>query len=335
MFRTIWHVAYVAAVVASAFAAFGVYGLFPAALVIAFWSFVYLGHASSNRIRRLGRALIALVAVIVILAMLLPGIQNAREASRVKSCRHQLLLAWLCLDHYRKLHGDFPAASTTDADGNPLLSWRVALLPYAERNDVYRRIDQAKPWNDPANVATTASPMSFYICPSDICSSDPSEIPATNYFAVVDPRTIWRRSQNDPPKVMTDDPSKTVMLIEAYGREIAWASPVDLTFDDAVQLLTGVPNIDEGHHGRRHVLFANGSVGFISTPLTRETAEALLTCQGGESVPSGAVEIVAPIQPYRINQWALLVFLLLSVLPITRLGARPDPSEQVRTEMPR
>ncbi len=314
-----WSLLYVIALIASSVAAFGVSGLFPATIVIACWSFVYLRTFGSGRLRRLGRALVVLLILMVTLALLLPSVQNARKSSRRASCANNLLQIWYGLDHYRKQHGDFPAGSTSDVDGKPLLSWRTALLPYLERNDVYRRIDQTRPWNDAANEISTATRISFYVCPSD-----PSELPATNYFAVVDPRTIWRRDPSEPPKATTDAPSQTIMLIEAYGRGIPWASPEDLTFDEATKLLTEAPSIAQGHWSCGHVLFANGTVGFVGTPLTRATAEALLTCNGGEAVDAGAIEIVAPIQPHRINQWALILFLLLSLLPVVRLGVRSD-----------
>lgn len=316
MLGTMWPAIYVIAVITSAVAAFGALGIFPAAVVVACWSFVYRWDAHSSRLRRLGRAGIAFVILTVLLALFLPSVQSARESSRRAWCAHNLLQIWDGLAHYRKLHGNFPEAFTTDADDKPLLSWRVALLPLLERNDIYRRIDHAKPWNDAANETATSSPINVYTCPCDA-----SAIPATNYFAVVDPRTIWRCDQTEQPKAITDAPSATIVLIEAHGREIAWASPEDLTFDEALQLLTSEASADIGHRGR-HVVFANGTVGFVRAPLSRVTAEALLTCNGGESVADGAVEIFAPIQPYRINQWAFLVFLLLSLLPIVRLGSR-------------
>jgi hypothetical protein len=202
-----------------------------------------------------------------------------------------------------------------------LLSWRVALLPFLERNDVYRRIDQTKPWNDATNDSAAASPIHGYACPSDA-----SVIQATSYFAVVDSRTIWRRDQTERPKAATDSPSATILLIEAFGRNTAWAAPIDLTFDEACQLMTTANDLDQGHQGGRHVVFADGTVGFVGTPLDRATAEALLTSSGGEEVDANLIEIVAPRQPYRSNRWALLLFLILSLLPIAGLERDTRPT---------
>jgi RNA polymerase sigma factor (sigma-70 family) len=48
----------------------------------------------------------------------------------------------LALFDYEREHGRLPAAAITDRDGKPLLSWRVAILPYLGRDgegDLYRR----------------------------------------------------------------------------------------------------------------------------------------------------------------------------------------------------
>lgn len=317
MFGITLTIVYVVALTASAVAAFGAAGLFPAIFVIACWGFVYRRHADLGRLPRLSQALIILLLLIVTLAILLPSVQSARESSRRGVCEHNLLQIWYGLDHYRRKHGDFPAASTADGGGKPLLSWRAALLPFLERNDVYRRMDQTKPWNDAVNQSATATPIHVYACPSDA-----PVIQATNYFAVVDPRTIWRHDQAERPKAATDPLSATILLIEGFGRNTAWAAPIDLTFDEARQLLTTGNDLDQGHQRGRHVLFADGTVGFVGTPLDRANAEALLTSAGGEEADTTEIEIVAPRQPYRANRWTLLLFLIFSLLPIARLKAR-------------
>jgi type II secretory pathway pseudopilin PulG len=314
-------IVYVVALITSAVAALGSTGLFPAIVVISCWGFVYQRHADSGRLPRLSQVLIVLLLLIVTLAILLPSVQSVRESSRRGMCAHNLRLIWYGLDQYRREHGDFPAASTADGGGTPLLSWRVALLPFLERNDVYRRIDQTKPWNDAANDSATATPIHGYACPSDA-----SVIQATSYFAVVDPRTIWRHDQTEGPKAATDSLSATILLIEAFGRNTAWAAPIDLTFDEARRLLTTASDRDPGHQGGRHVVFADGTVGFVGTPLDLAAADALLTSSGGEEVDANLIEIVAPRQSYRMNRWALVLFLFLSLLPIAGLERDTRPT---------
>ncbi len=46
-----------------------------------------------------------------------------------------------------------PAGGESWATGKPKLSWRVALLPYLEEMDLYRKFHQDEPWDSPHNKA--------------------------------------------------------------------------------------------------------------------------------------------------------------------------------------
>ena len=45
----------------------------------------------------------------------------------------------------------FPPAAICDKDGKPLLSWRVAILPYLEQGDLYKQFHLDEPWDSPHN----------------------------------------------------------------------------------------------------------------------------------------------------------------------------------------
>ena len=52
---------------------------------------------------------------------------------------------------YRKKHHTMPPAYLADKQGKPLLSWRVALLPYLGQQDLYKRFHLDEPWDSPHN----------------------------------------------------------------------------------------------------------------------------------------------------------------------------------------
>jgi len=52
---------------------------------------------------------------------------------------------------YHDKHGRFPPAVVTDADGKPLYSWRVLLLPYLGEDELYRRFHLNRAWDHPSN----------------------------------------------------------------------------------------------------------------------------------------------------------------------------------------
>ncbi len=63
----------------------------------------------------------------------------------------------LALHNYEAAEGHYPPAAITGNDGKPLLSWRVAILPYLKdydgrsRSDLYKEFHLDEPWDSPHN----------------------------------------------------------------------------------------------------------------------------------------------------------------------------------------
>ena len=55
------------------------------------------------------------------------------------------------MHNYREAHGRFPAPAIQGKDGKPLLSWRVAILPYLEEDGLYQSFKLDEPWDSPHN----------------------------------------------------------------------------------------------------------------------------------------------------------------------------------------
>ncbi len=68
----------------------------------------------------------------------------------------------LALLNYEFAFKQFPPAYTVDADGNKLHSWRVAILPFLERSDLYEQVDFTKPWDAPENDAVRNAMVRSY-----------------------------------------------------------------------------------------------------------------------------------------------------------------------------
>ena len=59
-----------------------------------------------------------------------------------------------------------PGPPITDKQGKPLLSWRVAILPYIEQQGLYQKFKLDEPWDSPHNQALLKEMPSTYVCPS-------------------------------------------------------------------------------------------------------------------------------------------------------------------------
>ncbi|WP_231954175.1 hypothetical protein [Pirellulimonas nuda] len=118
----------------------------------------------------------------------------------------------------------------------------------------------------------------------------------------------------------------TILLIEA-DLGVCWAEPRDLTFEEAVDLLTGANEWSKGHGHQvdcgyfyrpayaLNVLFADGNSESLCRPLSRELATALLTANGGEEIDRTAfgTSFNPQLDYGRITVFA--AFCLLSLAP--------------------
>src|SRR5271168_2390619 len=71
---------------------------------------------------------------------------------------HQIGLAIAC---YEQTHGRFPPAAI-EKNGKPLLSWRVAILPFMDENALYVQFHLDEPWDSAHNLdVAKAVPFNF------------------------------------------------------------------------------------------------------------------------------------------------------------------------------
>ena len=84
--------------------------------------------------------------------------QDMLESERIDQLR---MLSELTAAYYMQ-HGKFPA-NILDAEGTPLLSWRVALLPIMGLEDFYNEFRLDEPWDSETNLALMETmPMIFH-----------------------------------------------------------------------------------------------------------------------------------------------------------------------------
>jgi prepilin-type N-terminal cleavage/methylation domain-containing protein/prepilin-type processing-associated H-X9-DG protein len=128
--------------------------------------------------RRAGFTLIELLVVIAIIAILIgllvPAVQKVREAAARSKCKNNLKQLGLAFHNYHAAHGTFPpgfvsAAAFTDGPSlGPGWGWGAHLLPFLEQDNLYRQINFARDIADPANAQARITPLSVFLCPSDI-----------------------------------------------------------------------------------------------------------------------------------------------------------------------
>ncbi len=214
----------------------------------------------------------------IMTALLLPAVQAAREAARRMQCSNNLKQLGLAMHNYHDAYSSLPAPYIADQDGQPMHSWRVALLPFLERQDLYDAYNFDEPWDSPSNQALANQMPAAFKCPS---SSDPDG--DTNYMVVVGPETPFEEGQWRGFRDITDGTSNTIMFVEVKGANVNWLEPTDVSFSTAV----AGPNqsvVGSYHPGGMNVSMLDGSVRFIPDTIAVTIWQALLTHASGETV---------------------------------------------------
>lgn len=136
---------------------------------------------SQRRLRkRTGFTLIELLVVIAIIAvlisLLLPAVQQAREAARRSQCKNNLKQIGLALHNYLDAMSVFPPSACFGV-ANTGVTWsaQARILPYLDAANLQNLIDFGQPYNVQPNVAQVRVPT--FMCPSEI--NDRARPPST------------------------------------------------------------------------------------------------------------------------------------------------------------
>jgi prepilin-type N-terminal cleavage/methylation domain-containing protein/prepilin-type processing-associated H-X9-DG protein len=126
--------------------------------------------------RRPGFTLIELLVVISIIAMLvglmLPAVQNAREAANRMACATNLKNLGLALHNYHSVYDTFPPGAVgpvmglTQYDGVKQHGLGSHLLPYLEQQPLADQYRWEVSWFDPPNQTVVNTQLGVWQCPS-------------------------------------------------------------------------------------------------------------------------------------------------------------------------
>ncbi|SFJ46005.1 DUF1559 domain-containing protein [Planctomicrobium piriforme] len=127
---------------------------------------------SSGQCRpRRGFTLIELLVVIaiiaILIALLLPGVQQAREAARRSQCKNNLKQIGLAIHNYLDAFGVLPPSFCLNPTRTNNASWSIhgRLMPYMDQANLYNQVDLAVNWSSYPIISGFRVPV--YVCPSD------------------------------------------------------------------------------------------------------------------------------------------------------------------------
>lgn len=202
-----------------------------------------------------------------------PYIRSWSDAKKEQSLANLAKIS-SALDAYVAAKGSYPAPASVDANGKPLLSWRVHLLPMVGEQALYEEFHLDEPWDSEHNKPLVGRIPSIYKHPKFPANGK------TQLLLPTGPATLFSGAEGPKPAAITDDKAKTIVLIETDGsKAVEWTKPADLVLDakDPITGLRGFITLP------LNVLFADGSLGVFDFEKQSADLPSLLSPAAGDT----------------------------------------------------
>src|SRR5262249_28782235 len=118
---------------------------------------------------------IVIVGCVAVVVLTLAGLQVSHwlEAERTRgasgpTANNMRQIALGIIQYADQHRGDLPSAAIMSKDGKPLYSWRVAILPYIEEQELYDQFNLEEAWDSPHNLALLGRMPNIFAARSDV-----------------------------------------------------------------------------------------------------------------------------------------------------------------------
>lgn len=206
--------------------------------------------------------------------------QKMRDESYRRSRMNNLKQICLALHNHESARNAFPAAASYDAEGRPLLSWRVHILPYMEQMKLYNQFRLHEPWDSEHNRKLIDQMPESYADPDPAVRAAIGDRGRTTFLAPRAEGTVFGGREGIKFSEMKDGSSNTIMAVEVVPeRAVVWTKPDDWEVDLA-NPLDGVKRSDRDGFV---AAWGDGHSSVISNGADAEEFRGNLTYDGGEA----------------------------------------------------
>ncbi len=218
-----------------------------------------------------------------LIALLLPAVQQAREAARRSQSRNNLKQIGLAAHNFLDSNQHFPPRNIEEETqpGEAMHSWTTDMLPYLDQGPLHESIQYAQPWNDPANRLPFAT-----VIPSLINPSNPTAPIGVGGYAVTHYAAnsqVMSDQNHLRLRDITDGTTSTILAGDVKDGVKPWGDPSNHR-DPAQGLNSGPATFGSYHTGIVHFLMADGSVRAIRVDIDLETLKRLADPGDGQAV---------------------------------------------------
>jgi hypothetical protein len=188
----------------------------------------------------------------------------AAEATRnQKASRDNLSRIGIAVHNYHDAQRRLPT-DTADKAGKPLLSWRVALLPYLGQDKLYKEFKFDEPWDSKHNRKLLAKMPDVYRSPRVRVKARGSTV----YQVFTGPNAVFGRAGALTLASVPDGTSNTILAVES-SEAVPWTRPGGIPFDRKKKL----PDLGKAYGQRPLAVMMDGSPRLLD--LTKIKPETL------------------------------------------------------------
>jgi hypothetical protein len=214
-----------------------------------------------------------------------PAPKPATYSQSQKSREHLHRVA-VAIHGYLDEHNDEFPKDIADAAGRPLLSWRVAILPYLDLEFLHAQFKLDEPWDGPNNRKLLAFMPGVFRSPAQLPKTTDTLIQAVSGTgAVFDPRAKVKLAD------VADGTSATLMLVES-GPAVPWTKPADVAFNPDGK----VPTFAGPYTDAVHVATADAATYRMTTKPDEDLLRVFVQRDDGQSLEFDRLK-AAPAKP--------------------------------------
>jgi len=219
-------------------------------------------------------------------AMTVEAVKQMRESTVKMTGANNLKQIGLALHNYADVNqGLLPVHAIAakgqplrNANDKPLLSWRVALLPYLEQENLYRQFKLDEPWDSPNNKRLIEQMPKIYAPPK------PGKPGYTHLQMVIGPNALSPVGTRMPVS-FPDGTSNTVAVIEA-AEPVIWTKPDDVMLTGKEMPKDLKKKFGGLYPGGFNVAMWDGSVRFVKDLVSDTTLSRAINPRDGQPLGS-------------------------------------------------
>jgi Protein of unknown function (DUF1559) len=199
--------------------------------------------------------------------------EGAPTPEQAEASRNNLKAIGLAMHNYEAVHGTLP--TDVMSGKKPLLSWRVAILPFMEgQKELHEQFKLDEPWDSEHNQKLIEKIPKVYTAVRGKAKKGETFYQCfSGQGAFLQPGKALRFAD------IADGTSNTLMVVEAE-KAAPWTKPEDIPFDANKPL----PKLGGMFEGDFHALLCDGSVRRVKKGIDPAMLRNLITIAGGEVI---------------------------------------------------